>query len=293
MILGHEKNELILANSIATNHVFPTWVFSGSYGIGKASLAYKFAKCLLSGHIPTDNTLNIPESDPTNRLVDNRTHPDLIVLEQTNEAISIDDVRVLFDKLHMASTKSRWRVVILENASTFNKNVSNSLLKILEEPPEYTVIILICTTLGNLPKTLLSRSMKLHFSPLTVDIVRNFLEKRGISDAENLAKISNGSIGLALKMHENLGLETYQHLLNGFQKGNVQGALKFIKDNDVDFGIIRECFLHILHEYTQDLTKKDNEIEKVLGIISLLDHCEVYMLDKNAVIAAAYEQFFN
>lgn len=299
MILGHEKNELILANAIAANHVFPTWVFSGAYGIGKASMAYKFAKCLLSGHIPTDGTLNIPEDDPTDKLVGNRTHPDLIVLEQTNETVSIDDVRILFSKLHLSPTKSKWRAVILENASAFNKNVSNSLLKILEEPPERTVIILICTTLGNLPKTLLSRAMKLHFSSLPIDTVQRFLEKRGIPNAENLAKISNGSIGLALKMHENLGLETYQYLLDGFQNRKVQNALKFIKDNEIDFGIVRECFLHILHEYVHSIINREDsvrcsfEIEKIQQIISLINHCEVYMLDKNAVIAASYEKFFN
>lgn len=295
MILGHEKNEQILTKAIAENHIFPTWIFSGPYGIGKASVAYKFAKCLLGGF----KTFDIPEDDPIHKLVNNRTHPDLNVLEQTDESVSIDEIRALFEKLHMAPIKSPWRVVILENASTFNKNVSNSLLKILEEPPKQTVIILICTTTGNLPKTLLSRAMKLHFSPLSIDIVQKFLEENGIPDAGQLAEISNGSIGLALKMHKNSGLEIYQHLLNGIQKQDIAKTLKFVKDNDVDFGVVRECFLHIFREYIRGLlTNKDNlyidcEIEKVQKIISLLNHCETYMLDKNAVIAATYEQFFN
>lgn len=294
MILGHEKNEQILIKAIAENHVFPTWIFSGPYGIGKASIAYKFAKCLLSGY----KTFDIPEDNSIHRLVQNRTHPDLTVLEQTDNPVSIDEIRVLFEKLRMAPVKSQWRVVILENASTFNKNISNSLLKILEEPPEKTVIILICTTTGNLPKTLLSRAMKLHFSSLPTDIIQKFLEDRGIPNARQLAEISNGSIGLALKMHENLGLETYQHLLNGIQEQNVIRALNFVKDNNIDFEIIRECFLYIFHTHIKKLVtneddlRNDFEIAKIQKIISLLNHCEAYMLDKNAVIAATYERFF-
>lgn len=295
MILGHEKNEQILANAVAENHIFPTWIFSGPYGVGKASVAYKFAKCLLSGY----KSLDVPEDNPIHKLVENRTHPDLSVLEQSDDSVSIDEIRTLFEKLHMAPVKSKWRVVILENASSFNKNVSNSLLKILEEPPKQTVIILICTTTGNLPKTLLSRAMKLHFSPLSVDIVQKFLEGKGISNAKELAEISNGSLGLALKMHENLGLETYQHLLDGFQRQDIAGALKFVKDNEINFSIIRECFLHIFHEHIRKLSDNENslcndfEIAKIQEMVSLLDHCEVYMLDKNAVIAATYERFFN
>lgn len=295
MILGHEKNEQILTKAIVENRIFPTWIFSGPYGIGKASIAYRFAKCLLSG----SKTFDIPDDDPIHKLVHNRIHPDLNVLEQTDESVSIDEIRELFEKLRMAPIRSQWRVVILENASAFNKNVSNSLLKILEEPPRQTVIILICTTTGNLPRTLLSRAIKLHFSPLSLDTVQNFLEERGIPDAKQLAEVSNGSIGLALKMYKNLGLDTYQHLLNGIQRQDVDKALKFVKDNDVDFCVVRECFLCIFREYVREmLTNKDAlqndyEIEKVQKIISLLNHYETYMLDKNAIIAATYERFFN
>ena len=299
MILGHEKNESVLAKAITSNHVFPTWIFSGAYGIGKASIAYKFTGCLLSGHMPTNDKLDILNNDSTMKMIQNRTHPDFTVLEQTSESVSIDEIRNIFDKIYMTPTISKWRVIILENASSFNKNICNSLLKILEEPPQNTVIILICTTLGNLPKTLLSRAMKLHFSPLPIDIVENYLQSKNISNAKELASLSNGSIGLALKLNEKNGIETYHHLLNGFEKKDVQSAIKFVKDNDVDFEIVRECFLHIFHEYLCEIIKNndplcnDIELAKIQKIVSLLDHSNTYMLDKNAVIAATYEQFFN
>lgn len=296
MILGHRKNELALINVLASGKVFPTWIFNGRAGIGKSLVARRFANCLLSNYVPSNGILDVPINDPISREIKNCTHPDFAVLEQSDDSVSIDDIRKLFSKIYMAPIKSQRKVIILDNASKFNKNITNSLLKVLEEPPENTVIIMICSTMGNIPRTLLSRAMQLYFPPLSKDIVQEYLVNNGIENADELANLSGGSIGIALKLHENFGLKVYQYLRDGFEKREVYKAMKFIKANEISFDIVKLCLLHILHEYAQTLEqncfKDQMKIEKILQIIFQINRSDAYALDKNAVIASTYERFF-
>ena len=315
-MLGHEKAEAILAHAIASNKIFPTWIFTGAFGVGKSTMAHRFAKCLLSGTIPTDNSLNVDENHPVHRLVNSHTHPDFFVLECKQESVSINDVRELLSNVRMTPTLSQWRVAILEGADSFNKNIYNSLLKFLEEPPANTVIILICNHAGTMPKTLLSRASKLHFSSLDESTVRQFLQQRNVEHAEELAHISDGSIGYAVYLSEHNGLEIYEHLLRGFtSEAESKTTLKYVIENALkdEFQIIVNSITRILKIYTDMINgvsasensreinvlqylktdTPDKETQKVMDIISMLNKCESQMLDKNAVIVYVYEKFFS
>jgi DNA polymerase III delta prime subunit len=315
-ILGHRKVEKLLANSIAASRVFPTWIFHGPFGIGKSTLAYKFAKCLLSETVSIGDSLDMDGDDQTHRLVDLGIHPDFFVLEQQSDHVSINDTRELLMKIKKMPTISKWRVVILENASSLNKNIHNSLLKILEDPPKYTVFIMICSNSNILPKTLLSRSAKVAFNPLNNQQVKQVLEQMNIKNAEQLSRLSNGSVGYALCLHENNGIKIYNDILQGFS-GNVdyRKILKNMITGNVcdNFIIIKESILRILKIYINILSSVvqkdhleeksilercvskdasiDREIKKVLEIISLVNKTEPLMLDKNAVLVSVFEQF--
>jgi DNA polymerase-3 subunit delta' len=312
-ILGHEKAESVLVHAIKSGRIFPTWIFHGQFGVGKSSMAYRFAKRLLSNAEITSDSLNIPENDPVHKLVSLRTHPDLITLEQ-KDSVSIDETRNLLTKIWMKSSLSQWRVVILENASNLNKNIYNSLLKVLEEPPQVTVIILICTHLGTLPKTLLSRAAMLKFEPLEISTVTQVLQEMQIGNAENLAQLSGGSIGYALHLYQNNGIEIYDKLLQAFSSDSHSNILKYLVDNKTDFTIAKEGILRILQIYMDLLTgieetnskerevlrpkiarvtNIDAEMEKLSEIVRMLCKCETMMLDKSAVLLYVFEKFFN
>ncbi|MDR1560766.1 MAG: AAA family ATPase [Holosporaceae bacterium] len=313
-LLGHGKNETLLAHHIVADKIFPTWIFKGPFGVGKASLAYKFAKRLLSDVAPADD-LQINYDDHVGKLVDLRIHPDFFVLEQDDA--SIDDVRHLLARVRKTPALSKRRVVILENFSNLNRNIYNSLLKILEEPPEHAVFILICTNIGMIPKTLLSRAAKINFNPIDNSLVKKVLENMKIENAEDLARLSNGSVGYALYLCANDGIDIYNGILQNFSDGNYKKALKNIITNNLcsNFMIIKESILRILKIYADILNNVDDEscereklilqrninldnvcvekeIKKISELISLINKTESMMLDKNAVVMCVFETFF-
>ncbi len=308
-VIGHEKIEQMLARSVISNRIFPTWIFSGPFGVGKSSVAKKFAKCLLSGVIPSENSLDIPDTDKVHHLVDSRTHPDFFIIEQSDSNISINDTRDLMQKIYKTPTISNWRVVIIENASNLNKNIYNSLLKFLEEPPKNTVIIMICQNTGNIPRTLLSRACRVSLSPLKSEQVASVLADMRIENSKELAKISNGSIGYALYLNERDGINIFNKLLDAFSSKNKK-SLQFVLENNLsdNFRIVKESLLKILHMYVEQITGTngnsifkiqnnehtiDDEVKKITEIISMINKSDSLMLDKQTILAYAFEKFFD
>jgi len=308
-IIGHRKQIGVIAKSINSDKVFPVWIFWGTDGIGKTSVAYKFAKCLLSDLNSINESLDIPDDSKIHNLVDNKTHPDFFVLDSISP--SIDEVRILMGKVRKTPSLSRRRVVIIKNADKLNKNIYNSLLKILEEPPRDTVFILICSTIGNLPITLQSRAIKLKFNPLSNSEIVLALSLFDVENAEILASISDGSIGDALYLYENNGVDLYQHLLRAFSSDyqTSHKTVKYIIENKLcdNFGLIKQLIIRVLKEYIDTITEIkvndyflqsigrvsiDHETEKVLQIISNLNRGEILMLDKNGMIAEVFETFY-
>ncbi len=308
-IIGHRKQIELIARSINSDKVFPVWIFFGADGIGKTSVAYKFAKCLLTDLNSVNETLDIPDDSKIHNLVDNRTHPDFFVLD--SESPSIDEVRILMGKVRKTPSMSKRRVVIIQNADKLNKNIYNSLLKILEEPPRNTVFILICSNIGSLPITLLSRAIKLKFNPLSTSEMNLALSLFDVENAEILATISDGSIGDALYLYENNGVDLYQHLLQAFSSDyeTSHKTVKYIVENRLsdNFRLIKQLIIRVLKEYIDTITEIkindyfsqsigrvsiDHEAEKVLQIISNLNRGEALMLDKNGMIAEVFETFF-
>lgn len=308
-IIGHRKQFEIIANSINFGKVFPVWIFSGADGIGKTSVAYKFAKCLLADLDSVNENLDIPDDSKIHNWVDNRTHPDFFVMDSASP--SIDEARILMGKVCKAPSLSKRRVVIIENADRLNKNISNSLLKILEEPPRDTVFILICDSVGGMPITLLSRAIKLKFSPLSHAEVELALSLFDVENASILSSISGGSVGDALYLYENNGVDLYQNFLSAFSSDyeTSHKTVKYIIENKLcdNFGLIKRLIIRVLKVYTDTITEIkvddrfsgfigrvsiDREVKKALQIISDLNRGEALMLDKNGLVAEAFETFF-
>lgn len=326
-IIGHEKIERDLAHSIISGKIYPTWIFSGPFGVGRASIAKKFAKCLLSGFRPVldsnnicEHPLDIPADNHIHRLVDLRTHPDFFILEQSEESVSINATRELLQKIHKKPTMSQWRVVIIENASNLNKNIYNSMLKILEEPPKDTVIIMICQSTGNIPRTLLSRASKVVFGPLKDYQVESVLRKMRVieeSEVEKIARISNGSVGYALYLKERNGLEIFERLDKAFRECDKK-SIQYLVDNGLtnSFRIIKESLFKIFQAYIRQISHTEvastlsnsddtlfkmpedtnidveRETKKILEIMATINRTESLMLDKTVVLAYAFEKFF-
>ena len=135
------------------------FLLHGPAGVGKRTAAFAFAAALLGDE----------------RRVLARTHPDLYLLEPLGEMIRIDEVRALRHDLHMRPFEAARRVYLVLDAQRMNEEAADALLKDLEEPPPYAVIVLVASELGPLPPTILSRCQLVPFRRLSEKAVREWI----------------------------------------------------------------------------------------------------------------------
>ncbi len=186
-LIGHDEAEQQLAEGLAAGRIHHAWMLVGPEGIGKATLAYRFAKKALQpqeaesggliGEMPFAASLDVDPGSPPARLVKALSHPDLLVLRRPYDirakrfktAITVDEVRRLRDFLGHSPSGGAYKVVIVDSADELNVNAANALLKALEEPPPRVVFLLICSMPGRLLATIRSRCRLLAMHGLARD----------------------------------------------------------------------------------------------------------------------------
>jgi DNA polymerase III subunit delta' len=164
------------------------YLLHGPTGVGKRTAAFAFAAALLGDA----------------RRVATRTHPDLYVLEPLGEMIRIDDVRALRHDLHMRPFEGTRRAYVVLGAERLNEDAADALLKDLEEPPPYAVIVLVASELGPLPPTILSRCQLVPFRRLSERAVREWIAARAPERSEDetraLARAAAGRLDRARRL---------------------------------------------------------------------------------------------
>ncbi len=169
-LVGHDLAEAVFEDALRAGRLHHAWLLTGPPGIGKATLAYRFARRLFagSGHPAHDHAL------PMFRRVAEGSHSDLLTIERElgpkgklRTEIVVDTVRAAPEFLHLTAAEGGWRVVVVDGSETMNRNAANALLKVLEEPPARAVLILTCAAPGRLPATIRSRCRLLRLQPLT------------------------------------------------------------------------------------------------------------------------------
>ncbi|MGH7210901.1 MAG: DNA polymerase III subunit delta', partial [Acetobacteraceae bacterium] len=186
-------------------------------GVGKATLAFRFARRLLAG-ASAGETLALDPAHPVSRRIAAGGHADLFTLRRTIGAdgkklrgeIGVDDVRAVGAFLRLTPAEGGWRVVVVDRADELNRNAANALLKILEEPPARALLLLVCASPGRLPVTLRSRCRRLALRPLRdADMARLlalYLPDLAEDERSRLAMLAEGSQGRALLLRESQGL---------------------------------------------------------------------------------------
>ena len=203
-VLGHEQNKEFLAKFLRAQARPHALLFTGGEGLGKKQLALAFAKTLLCFQQRGDDgcescrLLNFQDG--------NYSHPDFILVQRYEDKteILIEQIRNLISQAAFAPVLSPYKVCIIEDADRMNINAANSFLKLLEEPPEGWVLILLATKEEALLPTILSRVVTLRFHPVPLPQVEQHLLSLGLKPEESrvLARLSEGSIGLARRLQE-------------------------------------------------------------------------------------------
>jgi len=214
--VGHEGAVSSLFEAARAGRLHHGWLISGQPGIGKATLAYRFARWLLAGGTAPD--LALTPSDGVFRRVAAGTHPDFFTVERRvnvktdrlQTEIVINTIQEACNFMRLTPAEGGWRVVLIDGAEDMNGNAANALLKVLEEPPARAILLLVSGAPGRLLPTIRSRCRALKLAPLADAQVAGLLadyapELDGPARAR-LAGLAEGSIGNALALAAEGGL---------------------------------------------------------------------------------------
>ncbi|MFZ0693856.1 MAG: DNA polymerase III subunit delta' [Alphaproteobacteria bacterium] len=244
-LIGHETAETALLYSLRSGRMPHAWLFCGPEGIGKATLAFRFARYLLAGAAPTAGLFGVASEldlDPTNAVfkrVAAGGHADLLTVSigrnpdtgKMRSEIVVEDVRGVSSFLHMTPAEGGYRVVVVDSVDAMNRNAANALLKILEEPPAQAVLLLVCHAPGRVPATIRSRCRKLVLHPLGAQqmdgLLARYLPELSQADRLSIAELAEGSPGKALTLASHGGLELYKEMMTLIAKGNGTAIAKF------------------------------------------------------------------
>lgn len=205
-LLGHERARSFLARAAAEGTLAPAYLFTGPPRIGKKLVALTFARALLcreEGGVPCGTCSSC-------RKADLGVHPDLRLLEpqvntgrSTARSIKIEHIREMQRAVSLKAHEGNRKIVLIDDAEFLTEQAGNALLKILEEPPDDTVFLLVSSSLNALLPTIVSRCQIVPFSPLPEDQVARIVAETQDLEADAarlLAALSRGRVGQALEL---------------------------------------------------------------------------------------------
>ena len=325
-LLGHAEEEQFLLNAWKNRTLHNSWLLCGIEGIGKATLAFRFARFLLAAdenQRDKYNSLDVSVDSQTYKLVANASHPDLKVIERDftetdkkkvlkaikegerlsdeelkglkkSAIIKVDDVRTINEFLAKKSSNDGWRVVIVDSIDDLNNAGANAILKILEEPPAKTVIMLISHNPNRLLPTIRSRCAKMNLKPLTenevASLLRRYRSELSEKAVKGLAGLSSGSIGKAIRYADNAALASYDDLckiIYAKNKYKLADLLAFcdaaVADED-SYNLVQELVLKFAAENVKGCDNVEELAEMWEKAVKIFDETARLNLDKKQAL---------
>jgi DNA polymerase-3 subunit delta' len=225
-LVGHERPQRDFLDALQGHRLPHAWLLSGPEGIGKASFAYMVARALLSNPNPqTIESLSPVTDTPETQLIENSVHPDLYVLnrrynlktEKFRGDIRVEDTREMKKSFELSASRGGWRIAIIDSIDEMNKSGVNALLKLIEEPPEKCLFLIVCHNPGRVLDTIRSRCRSLSFGALDEgqlqQIIAGRLEGIDENEAAAAAFLADGSAGRALLLAEMGGFDLYRDMV--------------------------------------------------------------------------------
>jgi len=182
-LIGHERAEAEMLSAYREGRLAHAWLIGGKEGIGKATLAWRFARFVLANPDPAAKAvrearnLHVEASHSAARLLAQLAHPDFALIRREWQAatkrlaseISVEGVRQGLQVFQLSAAFGGWRIAIVDSAEDLNRSSANALLKIVEEPPQRSLILIVSHRPGQVLPTIRSRCRRLRLDPLRED----------------------------------------------------------------------------------------------------------------------------
>ena len=271
-ILGNNKIKQDLQEIIDNNTISHSYMFVGIDGIGKKLIAKEYARKILCLNKQNQNCATCDSCIKFN----SGNNPDFLEIFPDGNSIKIAQMREMQEKVYQKPIVSDKKVFIIDQVEKMTEEAQNSLLKTLEEPPEYMVIILITSNENKLLNTVKSRCIRINFTGLSKQDITKYAEAHQINIAsQNLLEMCGGSIGKLEKINENIddynGLELATNKL-------IDGKLKNVVEEMNCFNILYESkeIIQDLLDYMTVLiylhiSKEEDYRQKFLNTIKLIE----------------------
>lgn len=252
-ILGQEPIKHLLAKAIEQGHISHAYMFIGEAGMGKKLMARTFAMVL-----QCENRVGVEPCGLCHSCKQfmSENHPDVLyVTHEKPGSIGVNDIRKkLVDDVEMKPYCNPYKIYIVDEAEKMTPQAQNALLKTLEEPPEYAVIILLATNRDSFLPTILSRCVTLSFQPLPDQAVRSHLMEHfhiAKSQADICAAFARGNLGKAISLGQS---EDFMEMY--------QGVLQILKN-------VREMPVSLMLESMGLLKERNGDIRECLELMKL------------------------
>ncbi|MEW4411774.1 DNA polymerase III subunit delta' [Clostridium sp. AN503] len=314
-IIGHEQIKEHFQKAIESHKVSHAYILNGEAGMGRKSLANAFALTLLCEKGRSEPCMECHAC----KQVLSGNHPDLIyVTHEKPNSIGVDDIREqINDTIMVRPYSSYYKIYIVDEAEKMTQQAQNALLKTIEEPPSYAIIILLTTNQEAFLPTILSRCVQLKLKPLKDFVVKSYLtESMQVpeADAEVYAAFARGNLGKAISIASSEDFKLLHqevlHLLKHVKDMDISELLDYIRKLKEDNLDIYECldFMQLwyrdvlLYKVTKDMNllifkdeyKMINELSKNSGydglerILESIDKAKA-RLDANVNMELAME----
>lgn len=277
----------ILQEEIESERINHAYLLLGKDGVGKRSLAFQFARALLCEEADNDSC----DQCINCQKIDHYNHPDVKYIEIAEGAnkLKIDQIREIQKEISYKPYETDYKIYIIDDAEEMTPQAANSLLKTLEEPPSYAVIILLVEEINRLLPTVISRCQHIRLSNIPRKKIRQELLDEGIDNnrSELLARIARGSLGRALELNENDQFLEYRTNLYDFLKdlykmdtvnifGQAEEMQDLIKNNFPLFDLLSDWYRDII------IYKKGNQEEIINSDYrkGIKEQAEIYTINE-------------
>ncbi|MDZ4777506.1 MAG: DNA polymerase III subunit delta' [Alphaproteobacteria bacterium] len=234
---GHEAAEATLTDAFHGTRMHHAWMLSGPKGVGKATLAYRFARRVLGAMNAGPRTLDADPADPVARRIASGAHGDIFTLRRglndrgkPRTEITVDEARGLVSFFNLKPAEGGWRVAIIDAVDDLNRNAANAILKTLEEPPPKTVLLLVCHAPGATLATIRSRCRRLDLRPLEDAQVREAVAAACEGAVDDAAvRFAGGRPGRAIALAAADVGAINEAMTKAFMEAPREGARAFLK----------------------------------------------------------------